>query len=371
MLNIKLRLEKTIIMCNMGALNSRNTNFYFIAEIGVNHEGSLERAKEMITNASLAGANAAKFQVYKAEKLVTKEAKSYWDTREETETSQQSLFKKYDTFGETEYRELARYCEEVGIDFLATPFDVDCLEWLDEISTFYKVASADLTNYQLLNALAKTNKHIVLSVGASSNNEISKAIDYLFESGCPSITLLHCVLNYPCSINNSFLSNILQLKNHFENGKVKIGYSDHVPSKEANDDQLIAALAMGCRVFERHFTYDISLPGNDHYHALDNDQLESVIRRLKILLPGLKDFTPEELLVSQQSAIKNARRSIVLKRDLKIDDVITEQDIMCKRPAVGIPASEFFNVLGKKVKKNLTCDTHLQYVDLEDDQSVR
>lgn len=358
-------------MGKMGISTVTDNNFYFIAEIGVNHEGSLERAKEMILNASLAGANAAKFQVYKAEKLVTEEAKSYWDTSEETETSQQALFKKYDTFGEPEYRELARYCQEVGIDFLATPFDVDCLEWLDEISTYYKVASADLTNYQLLNALAKTNKHIVLSVGASSNIEISKTIDFLFENGCPSITLLHCVLNYPCSIDSSFLSNIAQLKNHFENVKVKIGYSDHVPSKEANDDQLIAALAMGCRVFERHFTYDTSLPGNDHYHALDYDQLASVIRRLKILLPGLRDFTPEELLVSQKSAIKNARRSIVLKRDLKIGDVITEQDIICKRPAVGIPASEFFNVLGQKVRRNLNCDTHLRYEDLEDNQSDR
>ena len=344
----------------------KNDNeIYFIAEIGVNHEGSIEKAKHMVKQAANAGAQAAKFQIYKAEKLVTKDAKSYWDTSEESETSQLALFKKYDSFGQKEYYELFDYCNELGIDFLATPFDVDCLEWLDQISTFYKVASADLTNFELLNALAKRKKHIVLSVGASSINEIRTSLEFLFDNGCPSVTILHCVLNYPCSINTSFLYQIERLTANFKKENIFIGYSDHVPSKEVNDDQLIAALTLGCRVFERHFTYDLSLPGNDHYHALNYDGLTSVIQRLNQLLPALASYSEAHILKFQSDAIENARRSIVINKDLQAGAIIKQQDIICKRPGNGISASKFFEVIGRRVNKDLKSDTQLSFDDLE------
>lgn len=340
-------------------------DFYFIAEIGVNHEGSLDRAKEMILEVARAGAHAAKFQVYKAEKLVTSAAKSYWDTTEESETSQQALFKKYDWLDAEDYVHLAAFCKEVGVDFLATPFDVDCLDWLNDISKFYKVASADLTNFELLEALALLKKHIVMSVGASSISEIEKATAYLFENGCPGITLLHCVLNYPCKIETSFLSQITRLKQRFESEKIQIGYSDHVPSKEAGDDQLICALAMGCKVFERHFTYDISLPGNDHYHSLNEDGLTKVIQRLKKASFAISPKEEKYVLESQSEAIKSARRSVVLKNSLRAGEKIKRSDIMCKRPGIGIPASDFHDVIGRKIKRNLNADSHLKYTDLE------
>ena len=347
-------------MTDSALANMTESDIYFIAEIGVNHEGSIEKAKEMVWQAAKAGANAAKFQVYKAENLVIKEAKSYWDTSEESETSQLALFQKYDAFGPEEYNELFHYCNECGINFLATPFDVDCLSWLDPISKFYKVASADLTNFELLHALALLNKHIVMSVGASSADEIDVSLKFLFEHGCPSITILHCVLNYPCSIKNSYISHVKFLQERFENLHVKVGYSDHVPSAEAGDDQLIAALSYGCRVFERHFTFDKNLPGNDHYHALDQKGLKSVISRLNAILPCLQTHTENELLNSQRNAIREARRSVVLKHDKKAGNIIAQNDITCKRPATGLLASEFFKTIGRTLKNNVKADTPLQ-----------
>ncbi|MDB4208828.1 N-acetylneuraminate synthase family protein [Amylibacter sp.] len=344
--------------------NKDSTNMYFIAEIGVNHEGSILKAKDMILQAAKAGAHAAKFQVYKAEKLVVKDAKSYWDTSEESETSQLALFKKYDGFGKAEYTELFDYCSQLGIDFLATPFDVDCLEWLDPLTKFYKIASADLNNFELLHAVAQFKKHVIMSVGASTFDEVEKSIEFLFKNGCPSITILHCVLNYPCSINNSFLSHICSLQERFNNNSVDVGYSDHVPSSEASDDQLIAALVCGCRVFERHFTFDVNLPGNDHYHALDGNSLKSIISRMNIILPSLKNFSEQEVLEAQRSAILQARRSIVMKKDKKAGELISKDDIICKRPGNGIPASDFFEIIGKTLRVSLIVDTPLKYEDL-------
>ena len=336
-------------------------SFYFIAEIGVNHEGDLVQALEMVEQVARSGAHAAKFQAYKAEKLVVSSAKAYWDTTFEKETSQLALFKKYDSFGAKEYQKIQEKCIDCGVDFLATPFDLEAVEMLDTLMNSFKIASADLTNNPLLKAVGKKEKHVILSCGASSYDEIETALKILQEAGAPSIDLLHCVLNYPCKITNSHLSHISNLKARFESDVVHVGYSDHIPSAEVDDDQLVVALALGCRVFERHFTYDTSLEGNDHYHALDEQHMTNIIKRMEQILPSINGCVEEEVLHNQMNARKQARRSLVLVRSLKKGDTLKETDLICKRPGTGISPIAIESIIGRSLLVDLADDTILKY----------
>lgn len=345
-------------------MNLEKDGFYFIAEIGVNHEGNLDKALQMVEEIADAGAHAAKLQAYKAENLVVKSAAAYWDTSFEAETSQLALFKKYDGFGEEEYSVVQKRCLECGIDFIATPFDLDMVETINRLSSIFKIASADLTNKPLLEAIAGKRKEVILSAGASSYDEIEGALGTLKENGAEFISLLHCVLNYPCKIANSYLSHIRSLRKRFENDNVHIGYSDHIPTSEVNDDQLLVALSMGCRVFERHYTYDIHLDGNDHYHALDKDSLKAIINRIKKVLPSLVHADEERVLSSQMEARTQARRSLVTKHALDVGHVLTDADLICKRPGTGISPLMIEDILGKKLAVGLKEDTILDHSHL-------
>ncbi len=243
-------------------------NPYFIAEIGVNHEGSLTKAKELIISAKNGGANAVKFQSYKAEKLTIQNSPAYWDQSEESTNSQYELFKKYDSFEAEDYFKLKKFCEENEVEFLTTPFDTDFVDELDEMLNFYKVASADLTNYQLLKKIAKKNKPIILSTGASTISEIKSTLNFLSQYKV-DVILNHCVLSYPTPTSSANLGMLLNMSEEFPH---IIGYSDHtVP----DDDHLvlICAVSFGATVLEKHFTLDKSMPCNDHYHSYDESDL--------------------------------------------------------------------------------------------------
>ena len=237
---------------------------YFIAEIGVNHEGSMDAAKEMISQISAAGAHAAKFQTYKASSLAAKNSPAYWDLNKEKTKTQYELFKKYDAFEKDQYIELSEYCAEKKVDFISTPFDLDCLDWLIPIMPVIKIASADLTNYLLLEKVADSGKDLIISVGASTDNEIEQMLNFVSKFNTPKICLLHCMLLYPTPAQNAHLGRISDLKAKFEDSKIKIGYSDHVAPTEANNDQIIAAFSLGASTIEKHFTNDKSKIGNDH-----------------------------------------------------------------------------------------------------------
>ena len=219
----------------------------FIAEIGVNHENDINLAKQMILECSQVGIGCVKFQSYKSSKLAAPYSPSYWDTDKEATTSQSELFSKYDSFGEAEYHELHAYCNELGIEFLSTPFDVDYVKSLSKYVDRYKIASVDLTNYILLEAVAKEGKPVILSTGASTIDEIDHAVDFLSDAGVSDLTLLHCIINYPTNFEHAGLGNISLLKNRFPN--LKIGYSDHTIQK---DSHLILPLAvsLGAEVIE-------------------------------------------------------------------------------------------------------------------------
>jgi len=339
---------------------NNNTVPYIIAEIGVNHEGSIEKARELIDLAKEGGADAVKFQTYKAETLASKNSPAYWDLSKESTTSQYELFQKYDKLGEREYELLAEYCRKVGIDFLSTPFDDRAVEFLFPLVPCFKIASADITNFPLLRKIAKRGKPVLLSTGASTLAEIEMAISELEGAGCESLALLHCVLNYPTPYENTHLNMIGGLQKTFPN--YLIGYSDHTLPDEVMLI-LTAAYLKGARIIEKHFTYDKTLPGNDHYHAMDVDDLRRFSANLS-LLQKAEGKRHKEPLSSETIARENARRSIVLKKSIEKDEVLTEAFITYKRPAFGISPIYWDEVIGRRTVRKLPEDHILQWHDL-------
>lgn len=330
---------------------------FIIAEIGVNHEGSLERAKQLISSAAGAGAHAAKFQTYTAEKLAARSTSpSYWDTSKEPTRSQFELFQRHGTFGDAEYRALADHCAEVGIEFMSTPFDLEAVEMLDSLMTVTKVASADLTNVPLLRRIRATGKPVIMSVGAATHDEIRWALDLMLGEKGPGapvsqLTLLHCVLNYPTPHEAAQLGQISRLRAEFGD-RVAIGYSDHVrPQDDGTMPTLEMAVMQGAVVLEKHFTDNKQLPGNDHYHAMDGDELAAFTELLRTYrtLWGSDDLD----LGSQTRAIENARRRIIAARSLPVGHVITEDDLIALRSNEGIEIAQWDTVIGSEVVHEL------------------
>ena len=335
---------------------------YVIAEIGVNHEGSLELAKRLIDLAKEGGADAAKFQTYKAGTLASKHSPAYWDLSKEPTTSQFMLFQKYDTFGPDEYRELARYCDQVGIDFVSTPFDKSAVELLDPLMPFFKVASADLTNTPLLRQVARTGKPVVLSTGASTADEVTVAVETLRDAGCEELSLLHCVLNYPTADENAHLGMITALRREYPD--VLIGYSDHTVPDDAMT-ALCTAYLLGARVIEKHFTHDKTLPGNDHYHAMDVNDLRNFVssaKRLDVMIGSVDSVSSIE---TEEISRMNARRSIVLDADVTSGTELVEAMLTYKRPGTGVSPVHWDSVIGRRVVRDLERDHVLQWEDLE------
>lgn len=350
----EIKLGKTLI--------NQDSSPYIIAEIGVNHEGSLDKAKELIELAKEGGAHAAKFQTYKAKTLAAKNSPSYWDLTKEPTTSQFELFKKYDGFGEKEYIELAEHCKRHNIEFVSTPFDAKAVDFLASLVPFFKIASADLTNTPFLRQIAKYNKPIILSTGCATLGEIDYAIDTLIKGGCDQIALLHCILNYPTPNEFANLKMIEHLAHSYP--EFVIGYSDHtLPDAEMRS--LLTSYLLGARIIEKHFTNDKTLPGNDHYHAMDKQDCLNFILRVKQIEILIGNSTIKQPLLSEQLSIKNARRSIVIVGGVKKGEKLSEKNITYKRPGTGISPIHWDDIIGKSVTKDLDDDHILQWSDLE------
>lgn len=330
---------------------------YVIAEAGVNHKGSMEAAKRMIDEAKRAGADAIKFQTYKAEKLVTRTAPRYWDDTEATGT-QYAIFKRSDSFGETEYRALYEHARNVGITWLSTAFDLDAVEFLDELGMLaFKVASADLTNYPLLLAVAKTKKPVILSTGASTMAEVHASVNFLRMHGCKDLVLLYCILSYPTADEDANLRRIQTLQREFP--EIPVGFSDHtVP-----DDCVIvpsAAVAIGAHMVEKHFTLDRSLPGDDHYLSVDPVQLATMVRNFRVIEKALGD--PKfGVQTSEEAARQYARRSIVSACFIPMGTQIAHTMLIMKRPGTGIPPTEITQLVGRTATVDIQPDTVISW----------
>lgn len=330
---------------------------YVIAEIGVNHGGDLAVAMRLIDEAVAGGADAVKFQTYKADKIASKHSPSYWDLDCEPTTSQRALFEKYDAFGADEYRALAAHAAKRDAVFLSTPFDLDAVAMLAPLVPFFKIASADITNFPLLEACAAQGKPVVLSTGASHLSEVDEAVRRL-SAHLPAthIGLLHCVLEYPTPYAHAQLAAIEHLAATFPGHP--IGYSDHTlpdPSMAV----LLRAWTLGATVIEKHFTHDKTLPGNDHYHAMDQQDLAR-FRAAAALLTDTEGHGRKTVAESEQIARRNARRSLVATRDLPAGHVLARADLTEKRPAHGLAPAALSWVLGKRLTQPLAEDDFLQ-----------
>ena len=304
----------------------------------MNHEGSLGRALELITAAADAGAHCAKFQAYKADRLVHESAAPYWDVSRETAKSQRALFRKYDAFGANEYEQLATACADAGIHFACTSFDLEAVAMLDPLVTWWKIASGDITYRALLRAVAATRKPVVFSTGAATWGEIEDALGTMGAvNPGGSVIPLHCILSYPTKPEDVRLATIHTLGEFLRDrwGIQHIGYSDHTMA-DWSLTALIGAVAHGAAVIEKHFTLNRELPGNDHWHSTNpvllghfTDMLERLER-----MCGKDRKGP---LPCEMPAREQARRSAVAARDIPAGTIITEDDVTALRPGTGVP----------------------------------
>lgn len=329
---------------------------FIIAEAGVHHDCSINKAKMLIDAAAAAGADAVKFQTYKADTLVTVWAPKYWLENQKTqEETQFEYFKKRDKFNFADYQELRDYALGKGIIFCSTPFDDQSVRWLNKLDIpFWKVASADLDNYPLLEEIAITKKPVILSTGAAYFEEIRGTVNFLKSKGINELALLHCNLSYPTPNNQTNLLRIVKLKELFPN--LPIGYSDHtIPDEHV----VIPAIAvgLGARIIEKHFTLDPTAPEDDHYHAVDPVLLKQMIDNIKIAEETTSKL--EEITHSEQPARSNARRSLVCSVDITRGTIIEKSMLIPKRPAGGISPSLINIILGRRVKANIKKDQQI------------
>lgn len=323
---------------------------YIIAEAGVNHNGDISTAKKMIDVAVKAGADAVKFQTFRAEQLVCQSAKKadyQMETTDSTE-SQFEMLKKLE-LSYSDHVELISYCKKKNIQFLSTPFDVDSLKMLDRLGVpLIKIPSGEITNYPLLVAAAKTKKPIILSTGMSDLEEIAEAIHVLKANGGERIVLLHCNTEYPTPMKDVNLRAMDTMRERFH---LLVGYSDHTLGIEVP----IAAVALGATVIEKHFTLDKKMKGPDHKASLEADQLKAMveaIRNIEVAL-GSKE---KSATTSEKKNMEVARKSIVAAGDIKKGEKFSENNLTTKRPGNGISPMKWNEILGKTADRDYKKD---------------
>jgi len=327
-----------------------NVPAFVIAEAGVNHEGNIDTARRLIGEAADGGAAAIKFQTYRADTIASKNSPAYWDTSKEPTLSQHALFQKYDKFWKKEFEQLKICCDEAGIEFLSTPFDVESADFLNDLMDVFKISSSDITNKPFIEYIADFGKPIILSTGASDVDEIDRALSWIDGKGVP-VALLHCVLNYPTSDEDANLAMIVGLKKRYPGHA--IGYSDHTVPGDMR--VLETAWLLGATILEKHFTHDKTLPGNDHYHAMDKEDLARF--KQNVIRVG-RFFGSEEkhALVCEAPARKHARRSLVAATQIARGTVITAEMLTWKRPAHGISPADIDDVIGREATRDINED---------------
>ena len=324
-----------------------------IAEAGVNHNGSLEMALQLIDVAVAAGADAIKFQTFKAEKVIAVHAPKAGYQKETTgsDESQLEMVKKLE-LDEAAHIQLYQYCQIKGILFLSAPFDLESIDLLKRLGLeIFKIPSGEITNLPYLRKMGALKKRLILSTGMADLDEIKDALDVLSEAGTSleSITILHCNTEYPTPFEDVNLRAMLTIQNAFPG--ISVGYSDHTSGIEVP----IAAVAMGATVLEKHFTLDQNLPGPDHKASLEPDELKAMVQAIrnieKALGTGIKKPSPSEL--------KNkpvARKSIVASTTIEKGETFTEKNITVKRPGIGIVPMRWDEIIGHKATKSYQRD---------------
>ena len=334
-----------------------------IAEAGVNHNGDFENAKKLILAAANAGADYVKFQTFKADKLVSIDAqKAEYQKVNLTggEDTQYEMLKKLEMSEDWHY-ELIKYAEDCGIKFLSTGFDESSIDFLVSLNIdLLKVPSGEITNKPYLEHIAKKNKPIIISTGMSTIGEIGEAIDILIENKITKedITILHCNTEYPTPMNDVNLLAMNYIKKQFG---VRVGYSDHTMGIEVP----IAAVALGARVIEKHFTLDKAMDGPDHKASLEPAELQAMVKAIRNIELAISGSGEKEVSESEMKNIIVARKSIHLNNAMKAGQRIQKKDLVMKRPGDGISPMKIDSVIGKIVSQDLQKDHKLELKDLK------
>ena len=321
-----------------------------IAEAGVNHNGSLDIAKQLIDKAVEAGADVIKFQTFKAENLVSKSAKQADYQKKnigsKVDDSQLSMLKKLELSHE-DHEVLMQYCNQKGIRFFSTAFDMESIDYLHSLNLgLWKIPSGEITNYPYIKKIAQFHEPVILSTGMCEMEDISVAMNVLLEYGVQrdQITILHCNTEYPTPFEDVNLLAMQQIKENFQ---VKVGYSDHTQGIEVP----IAAVALGACVVEKHFTLDRNMEGPDHQASLEPDELKAMVTAIRNIEKALGSGR-KNVSASERKNIAIARKSIVATRPIKKGEMLTEENLTVKRPGTGISPMRWEEVIGMKAIKD-------------------
>ena len=350
------------MLAYLPAWNQNGTNkmvtssMFIIAEAGVNHNGDVEIAKEMIHAAAGAGADAVKFQSFNTNQMASKHAPcAPYQKRAANYRDQLGMLMELE-LSRDDFEQLFTECKKSGISFIASPFDTDSADYLYKLGVeLFKIASGEITNFPLLRQIGGYRKPVVLSTGMATLGEIEWAINTLIRFGLKRemITLMHCNTSYPTPIEDVNLRAMLTLKEAFQ---CPVGYSDHTLGIEIP----IAAAALGARFIEKHLTINRSLQGPDHAASLEPHELKEMVRAIrnveKALGSGIKSPSPSELV-----NLEAARKSIVAKRPIKKGEEFTEENITTKRPGTGLSPIYWEELVGKKAKRDFEFDELIEF----------
>lgn len=327
-----------------------------IAEAGVNHNGSIELAKQLVDNAVEAGVDYIKFQTFKASKLVTKAAKQAEYQQKNIGRggdSQYQMLKKLELSPEN-HEVLIAYCKEKGINFFSTAFDFDSIEYLHSLDLgLWKVPSGEVTNYPFLKRVATYNEKTILSTGMCEMSDVRAAVEALYKNGLSkeNLILLHCNTEYPTPFEDVNLKAMDALRKEFG---VEVGYSDHTKGIEVP----IAAVALGATVIEKHFTLDRNMEGPDHKASLEPDELKTMVSAIRNIEEAIVGDGTKHMSESERKNIAIARKSIVAARDIKKGELFSEENLTVKRPGTGISPMRWEDVIGTKAVRDF-CEDEL------------
>jgi len=333
-------------------MHSKPRHIFIIAEAGVNHNGSAATAKKMIDAAKECGADAVKFQTFKAIDLASRSAPKASYQRQTTnhEESQYDMLKKLE-LDHSAHRELFSHCAKKKIIFLSSPFDLESIDLLDKMRLgIFKIPSGEITNLPFLRKIGRLRKRVILSTGMSDLNEIKQALDVLIASGTlkKNITVLHCTTEYPARYRDVNLLAMLTIRDTF---KIDVGYSDHSQGIEVP----IAAAALGASVIEKHFTLDKNMPGPDHKASLDPQELAAMIRAIRNIELCMGDGIKKASAPEQRNKAC-VRKSIVALTDIEKGEIFSESNIAVKRPGTGISPMKWDSVIGRKAARDFKTD---------------
>ena len=325
---------------------------FIIAEAGVNHNGSVDLAKQLIDVASDSGANAVKFQTFKAENLVVKNTQKAEYQKQTTDASESQfhMIKRLELDVET-HKELIAYCQEKNIIFLSTPFDHDSINLLNDLNLqIFKIPSGEITNLPYLRHIGKLNKEVILSTGMSNLQEVEDALTVLISAGTEknNITVLHANTMYPTPMRDVNLNAMLTIQKELG---VAVGYSDHTLGVEVD----IAAVAMGASIIEKHFTLDKTMNGPDHKASLEPEELKSMVASIRNIEKAMGN-SEKKPSPSESINIEVVRKSIVASQDIEKGEVLTERNIAVKRPGDGISPMKWDSVIGSIAVKSYNSD---------------